>query len=130
MLFTFSKCPDRAARDGGARHTDHRQRLRFRHAVGRLHDRVVASVSGPPFDFSDSFYLANGINPNAIQSRVGASTSASAFVVDNSNTNPDRNDIRITETTGGVDPSGTPPYDTLTRTAHTGTFPNPAAGQS
>jgi hypothetical protein len=130
MLFSISNSSNRAARSGSGRHAKHRERLRFRPVVEQLDDRVVPSVSGPPFDFSDSFYLANGINPNAIQSRVGTSTSASAFVVDNSNTNPDRNDIRIIETTGGFDRAGTPLYYTINGFVNPGTFTNDAAGQT
>src|SRR5260370_22815142 len=104
MVFTHSKSskkvrPDRMAHCGGGRQTNRRQGLRCRPALEHLEDRLTPSVSGPPFDFSNSFYVANGIDPNAIQQRVGTSTTASAFVVDASNTNPDRTNIRITETT-------------------------------
>src|SRR5262245_43620669 len=58
--------------------TDRRQCRGLRPEVEQLEDRVTPSVSGPPFDFSNSFYLANGIDPSQIQQRVGISTSASA----------------------------------------------------
>ena len=94
---------------------------------------IVARPGGarrqPPFDFSDSFYLANGINPANILHRVGSSTSASAFVVDNSNTDPNRNNIRITETTGGFDHDGNVLYYTINGFVMPNTFTNDAAGQ-
>ena len=105
------------------------ERLRFRPTVEQLESRLTPSVSGPPFDFSNSFYLANGIDPNKILDRVGGPNSASAFVVDNSNTNPDRNNIRITETTGGFDRAGTPLYYTINGFVNPDTFTNDAAGQ-
>ena len=71
--------------------------------VERLEDRLTPSVSGPPFDFSNSFYLANGINPTNVQQRVGTPTSASAFVVENSSPDANHTNDRITETTGGMD---------------------------
>jgi hypothetical protein len=90
---------------------------------------LTPSVSGPPFDFSNSFYLANGIDPSKIQDRVGSSTSASAFVVDNSNTDPTRTNIRITEMTGGFNHEGNPLYYTINGFVNPDTFTNNAAGQ-
>jgi len=99
--------------------------------LGRPTARVRADTgaNSPPFDFSDSFYLANGINPANIIDRVGSPTSASAFVVDNSNTNPNRNNIRITETTGGFDHEGNPLYYTINGFLMPNAFTNDAAGQ-
>src|SRR5215467_2725706 len=95
---------------------------------------AVAALPGggrrqPPFDFSDSFYLANGVNPSNILGRAGSSTSASAFVVDNSNTDPNRDNIRITETTGGFDREGNPLYYTINGFLMPNAFTNDAAGQ-
>jgi len=95
---------------------------------------AVAALPGgarrqPPFDFSDSFYLANGINPANILHRAGSSTSASAFVVDNSNTDPNRDNIRITEMTGGFDREGNPLYYTINGFLMPNAFTNDAAGQ-
>jgi hypothetical protein len=94
-----------------------------------LEGRLTPSVSGPPFDFSNSFYLANGINPSAIQQRVGTSTSASAFVVESSAPDANHSNIRITETTGGFDRAGTPLYYTINGFVNPNTFTNDAAGQ-
>src|SRR5262249_57212333 len=110
-LFAFSTSTKRARRARaaprwGGRHTGRPPHLRCRPALEPLENRLTPSVSGPPFDFSNSFYLANGIDPSKIIDRVGGPTSASSFVVDNSNTNPDRNNIRITEMTGGFNHEG------------------------
>jgi hypothetical protein len=85
--------------------------------------------SGPPFDFSDAFYLANGIDPSKIVDRAGSATSASAFVVDNSNKNPDRTNIRIIEMTGGFDHEGNVLYYTVNGFLELNSFTNNAAGQ-
>src|SRR5260370_25933858 len=59
------------------------------------------NANPPPFDFSDGFYAANGINPANIRERVGTSARNTLhWVVDNSNTDPNRRHIRILETTG------------------------------
>ena len=86
--------------------------------------------NAPAFDFNDAFYKANGIDPGQLNNplkraqRFGFSvdgtpirqTGAPAFlpgqlnwVLDNSNTDPDRNNIRILATTGGYkDDTGSP----------------------
>jgi hypothetical protein len=98
-------------------------------ALERLEVRLTPSVSGPPFDFSNSFYLANGIDPSNIQQRVGASNSASAFVVENSSPDANHDNFRITETTGGFDRSGSPLYYTINGFVNPNTFTHDAAGQ-
>src|SRR5262249_32273048 len=77
------------------------ERLRWRPALEPLEDRATPSVSGPPFDFSNAFYLANGIDPSKILNRVGSANSASAFVAENSSPDANHDNIRITEMTGG-----------------------------
>jgi len=65
------------------------------------------SDNPPPFDFSDSFYLQNGIVPGNIGERAGnPDRNPLHWTVDNSNTDPTRRNIRILETTGGWDNSG------------------------
>src|SRR5260370_15465843 len=60
-----------------------------------------------PFDFSDAFYLQNGINPanilNPVSGTCPTSDMPSCSVVDNTNTDPDRRNIRILSTTRGFD---------------------------
>jgi hypothetical protein len=111
------------------RHSPGQQRLRFRPALEALEDRRTPSVSGPPFDFSNSFYLANGIDPSKILNRAGSSTSASAFVVASSAPDANHDDVRITETTGGFDRAGTPLYYTINGMLGPNAFTNNAAGQ-
>jgi len=70
----------------------------------------------PPFDFNDAFYNANGIStaitaldsPQAARFGLFRQTGPPAFlpgqknwVVDTSNTDPDRNNVRILATTAG-----------------------------
>jgi hypothetical protein len=86
-------------------------------------------MGSPPFDFSDTFYLQNGINPANIMNRVGSATSASVFVVENSNPDPTRDNIRITETTGGFNHEGIDFYYTINGMVNPNTFTNDFAGQ-
>jgi hypothetical protein len=87
----------------------------------------------PPFDFSDAFYRQNGINPDAILSRVDGTCPAndmpSCSVVDNSNTDPNRRNIRVRSTTGGFNHEGLPLYYNIFGMATPSTFTNDAAGQ-
>ena len=135
MLFTFPKLrkqlrPDRVAHRGGGRQASSRQRLRVRPALEQLEHRLTPSVSGPPFDFSNSFYLANGINPSNLLNRVGTSTSASAFVVEPSSPDANHTNDRITETTGGFNHEGNVLYYTINGMVNPDTFTNNAAGQN
>ena len=135
MLFTLWKPanrvrPERVTQRHTRRHTCRLRCLRSRPALELLEGRLTPSGSGPPFDFSNSFYLANGIDPTKILNRVGGPTSASAFVVDNSNTDPTRTNIRITETTGGFNHEGNVLYYTINGFVNPGTFTNNAAGQN
>src|SRR5215470_9984374 len=79
-----------------------------------------ARFNPPPFDFNDAFYTANGLDVNHLDApgagRFGffRQTGPPAFqpgqlnwVVDNSNTDPDRKNIRILATTGGYIDDGT-----------------------
>ena len=74
----------------------------------------------PPFDFNDAFYTANGIDVSQLDSPAAGRfglfrlTGPPAFqdhqvnwVVDNSNTDPDRTNVRILATTGGYIDDGT-----------------------
>src|SRR5262249_49459493 len=70
----------------------------------------------PPFDFTDSFYLANGINPVNILKRVNGTCgnlndTPSCSVTDTTTPrDADRSDIRVLSTTGGFDHEGNPLY--------------------
>jgi hypothetical protein len=87
----------------------------------------------PPFDFSDAYYLQNGINPANILNRVNGTCPAndmpSCSVVDNSNTDPNRRNIRVLSTTGGFDINGNVLYYNIFGMVMPNTFTNDAAGQ-
>jgi hypothetical protein len=89
--------------------------------------------NSPPFDFSDAYYLSNGINPANILSRVDGTCPANdkpaCSVVDNSNTDPNRRNIRVRSTTGGFDHEGNPLYYNIFGMVMPNTFTNDAAGQ-
>ncbi|MGH9894750.1 MAG: hypothetical protein ACREA0_22775, partial [bacterium] len=60
---------------------------------------TVGGASPPPFDFSDSFYLQNGINPGAILNRAcSPERGPMAAVFDPPAPDSTRNDCRILET--------------------------------
>ena len=63
--------------------------------------------NSPPFDFNDAFYLFNGIDPARLIVRVGTpSRPQNVWVVDNSNTDGTRNNIRVLETASAFDIDG------------------------
>jgi len=55
-----------------------------------------------PFDFTDAVYRAQGVVPENIVLRVGDASRSGDFVVDNTNTDPNRRNIRTIETTPGT----------------------------
>ena len=55
-----------------------------------------------PFDFTDAVYRAHGIVPENIVLRVGTASRAGDFVIDNTNTDPNRTNVRTIETTPGT----------------------------
>jgi hypothetical protein len=63
--------------------------------------------NAPPFDFSNAFYLKNGVDFNHILGRPGNPDRPQAhWITDPSNTDPNRRGVRILETTGGWDKDG------------------------
>jgi hypothetical protein len=86
--------------------------------------------SPPPFDFTDAFYLANGIEPSALLMRVGTPARTPAdWAIDNSNTDPTRNNVRLLQTTGGFDASGNLIYYSIMGMVDPATFTADAAGR-
>jgi hypothetical protein len=84
-------------------------------------DEGNGKVNPPPFDFNDAFYTANGINVQRLNTAAAGrfglfrKTGAPAgpnqvnWVIDNSNTDPNRNNVRILASTGGYkDDTGSP----------------------
>ena len=83
----------------------------------------------PPFDFTDSFYAANGINSDHIRERVGnPDRNPTHWVVDNSNIDPNRRNIRVLETTGGFNNSGNLIYYSIMGTVFPDTFERDSSG--
>jgi hypothetical protein len=86
----------------------------------------------PPFDFTDAFYRQNGINPANILNRVNGTCPEddmpSCSVVDNSNKDPNRRNIRVLSTTGGYDHDGNVLFYNIFGMAMPNTFTNDAAG--
>jgi hypothetical protein len=80
---------------------------------------IFRSFNPPPFDFNNNFYTANGINPTVLSTtpaqRFGifrqtgppAHDGQLNWVIDNTGTDPDRNNVRILATTAGYIDDGT-----------------------
>jgi hypothetical protein len=82
-----------------------------------------------PFDFSDGFYLKNGVDPLQIMQRPGnPDRPASHWALDDSNTDPTRRGVRVTETTGGFDKDGNLIYYSIMGMLTPATFTNDSAG--
>ncbi len=71
------------------------------HAAGLA---MAGSTVNLPFDFSDSFYLENGINPAAVVGRPTGNPPAS--IIDNTENGPDFNNVRILQANAAYDHSG------------------------
>jgi hypothetical protein len=81
----------------------------------------------PPFDRTDEFYRANGIDPAAIQGRPVAANANS--VVDDRENGPNYNNIRVRSYAGSYDHSGHPVFFYVTGLVRLNAFLNNAAGQ-
>jgi hypothetical protein len=81
---------------------------------------------GPPFDFSDSFYRSNGIDPTKVIGRVNGHDGRSVI-----GTAPDANhsNVRITATNGGFDHDGALVFFVVTGNVAPATFLAGSAGQ-
>jgi hypothetical protein len=106
-------------------------------AIGLAASAAIALAqagSERPFDFSDAHYLANGIDPTKILSRIDGtcnpSDMPSCSVVDTSNTDPDRREIRELSTTGGFNHEGNLLYYSIFGMVMPSTFTHDAAGQT
>src|SRR5215218_2038938 len=82
-----------------------------------------------PFDFSDDTYRANCIVPENIVLRVGAPSRAGDFVIDNTNTDPNRANVRTIETTPGTTGSSGLTYANIFGVLNSTSFERSAAGQ-
>jgi hypothetical protein len=82
-----------------------------------------------PFDFSDATYRAHGIVPENIVLRVGDASRAGDFVVDNTNTDPARRNIRAIETTPGTTGNSGLTYANILGVLNSTSFERNASGQ-
>lgn len=64
---------------------------------------LAGAQLGRPFDFSDAFYRANGIEPDLLLNRVNGMDGVSVFDFTNG---LNQRGVRVIETTGGWDASG------------------------
>ena len=81
-----------------------------------------------PFDFTDTVYRAHGILPKNIVLRVGDASRTGDFVVDNSNTDPNRRNIRTIETTPGTTGTSGLTYANIFGVLNSSGFERNAAG--
>jgi len=81
-----------------------------------------------PFDFTDAVYSAHGIVPENIVLRVGDASRAGDFVVDNTNTDPNRRNIRTIETTPGTTGTSGLTYANIFGVLNSTSFTRAAAG--
>jgi len=87
------------------------------------------SIGQSPFDFSDATYLAHGIVPQNIVLRVGDASRTGDFVIDNSNTDPRRRNVRTIETTPGTTGSSGLTYANIFGVLNSASFERNSAGQ-
>src|SRR5215212_7735880 len=81
-----------------------------------------------PFDFADTVYRAHGVVPENIVLRVGDASRSGDFVVDNTNTDPNRRNIRTIETTPGTTGSSGLTYANIFGVLNATSFARDATG--
>jgi hypothetical protein len=86
-------------------------------------------IGQSPFDFSDATYRAHGILPENIVLRVGDASRAGDFVIDNTNTDPNRRNVRAIETTPGTTGSSGLTYANIMGVLNSSGFERNASGQ-
>lgn len=82
-----------------------------------------------PFDFTDAVYRAHGILPENIVLRVGTPARAGDFVIDNTNSDPNRSNVRTIESTPGTTGSSGLTYANIFGVLNSNSFERNAAGQ-
>jgi len=88
--------------------------------------RADNAFQGPPFDFSDAYYLANGIDPATLIGRppgVGPNS-----VIDNRDNGPNLNNVRILEQSAAYDQSGHSIFFSVTGLPSAASFTPNSAG--
>jgi hypothetical protein len=103
-------------------------------ALSSLTPNITGLASGggdlgtSPFDFADSAYRAHGIVPENIVLRVGDASRNGDFVIDNSNTDPNRRNIRAIESTPGTTGTSGLTYANIFGVLNSASFERNAAG--
>ena len=87
---------------------------------------AFADVEDRPFDFTDAFYLANGVNPAAIIGRP--EPDGKSAVIDNNVPGPEFRNVRLLEHTACYDHSGHIRFFHVVGLLFPDTFTNDAAG--
>ena len=82
-----------------------------------------------PFDFADAVYRSRGIVPENIVLRVGDASRAGDFVIDDTNTDPNRRNVRTIETTPGTTGTSGLTYANIFGVLNSTSFERNAAGQ-
>lgn len=82
-----------------------------------------------PFDFTDAVYRAHGILPENIVLRVGDASRAGDFRIDNTNTDPNRRNVRTIESTPGTTGSSGLTYANIFGVLNSASFERGASGQ-
>lgn len=80
-----------------------------------------------PFDFSDAYYLENGIDPAAIVGRPNGTPPNS--IIDNTPNGPDFNNVRVLQNVAAYDHSGHPIFFYVTGLLFENAFLDNAAGE-
>ena len=82
-----------------------------------------------PFDFTDAAYRQHGVVPENIVLRVGDASRTGDFVIDNSNTDPNRRNVRAIESTPGTTGTSGLTYANIFGVLNSTGFERDAAGQ-
>ena len=82
-----------------------------------------------PFDFTDAVYRSHGVVPENIVLRVGDASRTGDFVIDNTNTDPNRRNVRTIETTPGTTGSSGLTYANIFGVLSSASFERNSAGQ-
>jgi hypothetical protein len=96
-------------------------------AFGASSAAMADDYEGPPFDFADSFYLANGINPATLVGRPAGTGPNS--VIDNRENGPKFNNVRVLQQASAYDHSGHAIFFYVTGLPTNASFTNNSAGQ-
>ena len=98
--------------------------------VAPLRQGQVQKKSGdryPIFDFKDSYYLQNGIDPTKI---IGRPNGTGSSVIDNTVADPTRRNVRIKQAVGAYDDGGDPAFFAVLGLFNENAFTNNSAGRA